>query len=894
MYYRRFKCIAFSLAVCVCLAPLAHAGPAAKQQGLPSFLTPGASIITGGLADRDKKPEKANEETTPAEPSPAPRPQAPPDPPVDATALAPVKAIADIVDDLKQLAETIDTLETALADQKRDDSFLSRARPKIEDAVKKAEQSKELLQPRLSDIESQIEKLGPVPKDGAATETDQIREERAKLAAAQSEIAGAKKTAELLIERARQLAGQTQNLRQRLFADAILAKRRSPLAPSLWSDVVRELPAGGRQLASLAGQWGAVIKSNWVLALALVAMALVAFELLRRLMRQTRAQGLARAQDQEPGTFFQRAVAATWVTASYVLPGLAAACFLYIAFDSVGLLPIEVSRLAQVMLLAFVIILAVWALSRAILQPRRPAWRLFEVPNAAAERLTMIFTAMAGVYGTDLVLQQLMQSIFLPLPVRVIEAAIVTFSSAALLFAFVRTPLSVPQATPSTTAPQMSGVSSEPALFQAVPSVHMVPRWLKWPALGLSLAMTIAALAGYVALGRFMAGQVIIAGCLIVLGLLLWFGIRTLTRQTGELSERPLEFTLRKHMRLEESQARLLTKTTSILLQGALPFAAVPVLFLSWGYSLGDAIAWLKSLFFGFQIGQFRISLVQIVLAAGIFVAVLFITRMIQRWLTARVMQPGRLDHGVAHSVHTGVGYLGFVVAALLAVSYAGFDITNLAIVAGALSIGIGFGLQSIVNNFVSGLIILFERPIKVGDWVSVNNYEGYIRKISVRSTEIETFDRTNVIVPNSEFISNPIVNLTHRNALGRVVIRVGVSYSSDPEYVRNLLMDVANECPVILDNPSPNVAFEDFGASSLDFSVRAYIADVNGRLNAATQLRMQIFKALAEANVEIPFPQHDIHLRDLDPVRSALQRVALEKTMRGAGGSDGTPSKSG
>ena len=253
-------------------------------------------------------------------------------------------------------------------------------------------------------------------------------------------------------------------------------------------------------------------------------------------------------------------------------------------------------------------------------------------------------------------------------------------------------------------------------------------------------------------------------------------------------------------------------------------------------------------------------------------------------------MQPGRMDHGVANSIQTAVGYLGVVAATLAAVSYAGFDITNLAIVAGALSIGIGFGLQSIVNNFVSGLIILFERPIKVGDWVSVNNYEGHVRRISVRSTEIETFDRTNVIVPNSEFISNAVVNLTHRNALGRVIIPVGVSYQADPEFVQDLLLRVARDCPLVLGVPAPSVAFEDFGASSLDFTVRAYIEDVNNRLSVASDLRIRIFKALAAANVEIPYPQQDVHMRDLDPVRTVLQQLALERTTR-AQSDNGDPS---
>ncbi len=214
----------------------------------------------------------------------------------------------------------------------------------------------------------------------------------------------------------------------------------------------------------------------------------------------------------------------------------------------------------------------------------------------------------------------------------------------------------------------------------------------------------------------------------------------------------------------------------------------------------------------------------------------------------------------------------------MIAVSYAGFDLTNIAIVAGALSVGIGFGLQSIVNNFVSGLILLVERPIKVGDWVIAGDVEGYIRRISVRSTEIETFDRAIVIVPNSELISGRVTNWTHRNTLGRVTINVGVSYKCDPAQVSDVLMSVGIAHPMTLTWPKPHVALEDFGSSSLDFSLRTYIADVNDVLTVKTELRVAVLKAFRESGIEIPFPQQDVHLRDLDLLKAAVARAVTDR----------------
>ena len=187
---------------------------------------------------------------------------------------------------------------------------------------------------------------------------------------------------------------------------------------------------------------------------------------------------------------------------------------------------------------------------------------------------------------------------------------------------------------------------------------------------------------------------------------------------------------------------------------------------LQWGFSGADIRDWFKSLFFGIEVGQFRISLARILLGIVLFIALLFATRLFQRWLREKALQQTRMDPGIVNSIDTVVGYVGIALAALLAVSYAGLDITNLAIVAGALSVGIGFGLQSIVNNFVSGLILLIERPIKVGDRIVVGDQQGLVRRISVRATEIETFDRASLIVPNSELITGRVLNWTHRNSL--------------------------------------------------------------------------------------------------------------------------------
>ena len=202
----------------------------------------------------------------------------------------------------------------------------------------------------------------------------------------------------------------------------------------------------------------------------------------------------------------------------------------------------------------------------------------------------------------------------------------------------------------------------------------------------------------------------------------------------------------------------------------------------------------------------------------------------------------------------------------MLAISSAGFDLSSLAFVAGALSLGVGFGLQSIVSNFVSGLILLAERPIKAGDWVSTSGGDGYVRKISVRSTEIETFDRATIIVPNSSLITDTVTNWTHGNKTGRIRIPIGVAYESDPDQVQEILLKCAAEHDLVLGRPEPVVYFMEFGASSLDFELRCFLADINYGMSVMSDLRFSILKELRAANIGIPFPQREIIIKSEEP----------------------------
>lgn len=268
----------------------------------------------------------------------------------------------------------------------------------------------------------------------------------------------------------------------------------------------------------------------------------------------------------------------------------------------------------------------------------------------------------------------------------------------------------------------------------------------------------------------------------------------------------------------------------------------------------------------GFTVGSLRVNPARIVLALLTLTALLMLSgwirsRLRRRWLTRTTM-----DRGAREATVTIAGYVGVALAFVIALAVAGFEFTNLAIIAGALSVGIGFGLQAIVNNFVSGLILLFERPIKTGDWIVVGNTEGYVKRISIRSTMIQTFDRADVIIPNSDLIANQVTNWMLYDPRGRIRVPVGVAYGSDTEKVRDLLLEVANTHPEVITDgtsPTPRVLFLQFGDSSLDFELRCHIRNIDMRRIVISDVNFAIDKAFREHGVEIPFPQRDVHIRD-------------------------------
>jgi len=290
-------------------------------------------------------------------------------------------------------------------------------------------------------------------------------------------------------------------------------------------------------------------------------------------------------------------------------------------------------------------------------------------------------------------------------------------------------------------------------------------------------------------------------------------------------------------------------------------FASVVILLLCWGAKHAVIVNVFKVINYSIPVGDIRFSLLNVFYALLSIVLTVLATRLWRQALREKIFNHGGLDAGLQDSIMTLTVYLIWAMGLFVSLRVIGVSATSLTVVFGALSIGLGFGLQNIFNNFISGIILLFERPIQIGDAVEINGIWGIVKKINFRSTLVQTYDNASLIIPNSEFISNSVTNWSFKDQRLRRIISIGVAYGTDARMTADTLLGIAQSCPWVLANPKPDVLFSDFGDSALIFKLRIWTI-LDHMIAAENDIRYRINQTFAEKGIEIPFPQQDVHIR--------------------------------
>ena len=690
----------------------------------------------------------------------------------------------------------------------------------------------------LAEVSQQITSLGPAPQ--GAAEDARVAQARSDLNTARDKLLSLKSQFDVIAVEAEQTAGRVSVAQRDQFFERIFDRKSSIFSLSVWYDTTVGLGVLLSGLALLFRNWWAQVgPTGDPIGLLLVPVFVIIFAggywFINRWAKRWMERYSNRSRNIDD-------IARLWRIVRGLITTLVALFILFLpirlSLDAGGYFTPRLLMVWDALVTVIGGTTLYYVLARRVAAASSPEWRIVDLDDDAASRFTILggITALVAFVNTQAAV--IADGLFLPVNYAIGQSAL---AALVLLVLFSITLLVVKN------QDGLANPGGRKLLFKWAAKLT--------PFLWVIILVGFGALAtGYLALANYLSHQLVrtamVVGLLIILYHLLdaavtssfdpqsGFGV-FLRRVTG-LGERGIE------------RLGLMFRTAVDLV---LVMTGIPALVLLWTLTWVDFRGFFNTLALGVQIGNVTISpgilLVMLAILAGGIVA----TKLFSRWLDRRILNDTRINRGVQDSILKGSTYLGYMLAAGFALTATGIDFSNLALIAGALGLGIGLGLQSIVNNFVSGLIILAERPIRVGDWVAVPAGEGIVRRINVRSTEIETFDACSIILPNSMLVAEAVRNWTHNDNMGRFTIPVSVDYGSDAERVRKLLLQAAHENTHVLTSPAPNVTLARFGVNGLDFELRAHVGDVFEASAVASDIRFRLLTLFNEKGIIIAQP---------------------------------------
>ncbi|MBP6818029.1 MAG: mechanosensitive ion channel family protein [Ferrovibrio sp.] len=740
----------------------------------------------------------------------------------------------------------LDRLDRQLNDPRLSDSDIDRLRSELEQQRDVVTKQRTAQREEATAAQTLLEALGPAPEANQPRESAAVAETRRQLTLRAQRAQDAVKETDLALVRLAAMQEKLTTESREQFTRRLAYRGTAPIVPDFWGQALTDLPTAWNEAMNALAPEALPGRTTLIqTALVAVAMLLLGLPLAALLRRRQGVNGLVTSPTAE-----RRSVAALveWLRRAAVPVAALWACYAVLNANGwldAGPFGLLVGGLGYGLSLG----LLATGLAGAALARRHPEWALIDLPSGERDSLLVrvkVFSLLA----------------LLGAPFVTLFGAHQTGSAGRDVVALVVTLYFL----------SFSLAIADRRLWRATTAEQrrLLVSW--YSVLGIAVLALFALLLGYYSIGRFLAAGLLLTQLSFGTFLLLRLGFRDALKPAAESPS----VELGDGQKPGSEAARRLSSTGRFMAGLAIDLLLlcgfIAMLLLAWGMSVSTLGGYALQLVYGVTIGSVTLSLVDVLVAVLLLAGGVGLTRFISGGLNMRLEGQTQIDAGVRNSIVTGVAYIGYVLSGILAVGALGLNLSNLAIIAGALSVGIGFGLQNIVNNFVSGLILLIERPVKVGDWVVVGGKEGYVRRINVRSTEIETFPRASVIVPNSELISTSVMNWTHRDKFGRVDIEIGLAYGSDVDKAETVLLGCLKQHKEILAYPPPYVVLRSFGDSALNFVMRGHIANVERRMTVESEIRKEIYKACLRNDIAIPYNQTDVHFADLDRIEGFLR----------------------
>lgn len=717
----------------------------------------------------------------------------------------------------------------------------------------------------LADVKARLQQLGPVPT--GAHESTEIASQRRELNARQAKLDDARKRAELLGLDARQAAANLERTRAQKFNQSLSTRTASPLAPALWRNLAKAWPDDARALSDVGAGARAGLRAAWAreghgaLIGSLVIALLLAFPVRIVLRRVGRHFVTSRG----PGGRLRRSALAMWLLLVGTLSIGLAASVLMGALQSLDAVPDNLLQLSENFVRASFFAAFISALSGALMSRGQASWRLFTLDDATARRLLWHCHAAAWlvwlhymaaevlkVAGTSDALAQVVDACTALVYVGLILSAL-----AGLTRSLRRTehdPAADPSAAPAVDDPKaVTSTAKAPprALSRRGGGVVALARMLGYCAVLLAL---LATLVGYLNIAVFITRQIIWVA-------VIWGTIALLLAFIDDLCT----WLVRPENRLSRALVGIGVRPSLLAQAGALVSAGLRVCVLVSGVAAllmpyGSNLSLFGNLFnalsTGLKLGNVRFAPADIFGALATLAIGWTLLQGAQQWLNKTYLPKTDLDAGTRASVSAVVRYLGIVVVILWTLAALGITAANLALVASALSVGIGFGLQAITQNFISGLILMAERPVRVGDWIRLGDQEGDVKRINVRATEIQIGDRSTLIVPNSELITKSVRNMTLSNPLGRVQLQFAVPIGTDMARVRELLLALYAAHPKVLPTPAPTVFIDGIANGQANFNSFLYVGSPRDAYGVRSELFFGLLARMAEEGIALSSPQ--------------------------------------